>query len=46
VQSRIPKVILEAQHFGDSDDVLADREIAQDLLVDVLGKEESALLMA
>jgi len=41
-------VLLEAQaqHFGDGDDVLADGEVAQDLFVDVLGKEEGALLMA
>ena len=41
-------VVLEAQaqHFGDGDDVLADREVAQNLFVDVLGKEQGALLMA
>jgi len=27
-------------------DVLADREIAQDLLIDVLGKQQGALLVA
>jgi len=32
----------EAQHFGNGDDVLADGEIAEDLLVDVLGKEQGA----
>ena len=41
-------VVLEAQpqHLGDGDDVLADGEIAQDLFVDVLGKQQGALLMA
>ena len=41
-------VVLEAQpqHFGDGDDVLAEGEVAQNLCVDVLGKEEGALLMA
>ena len=41
-------VILEAQaqHLRNGDDVLADREVAQDLFVDVLGKEQGALLMA
>jgi hypothetical protein len=36
----------EAQHLGDGDDVLADREVAQELFVDVLGEEQGALLMA
>jgi hypothetical protein len=36
----------EAEHLRDGDDVLADREVAQDLLVDVLGKEQGALLVA
>jgi len=36
----------EAQHFGNRDNVLADGEIAEDLLVDVLGKEQGALLVA
>ena len=36
----------EAQHLGDGDDVLADEDLAQNLLVDVLGKEQGALLMA
>jgi hypothetical protein len=36
----------EAQHFGDSDDVLADGEVAKNLLVDVLGKEQGPLLVA
>ena len=40
-------IVLEAepQHFGNGDDVLADGEVAQDLLVDVLGEEQGALLM-
>ena len=33
----------EAQHFGDGDDILADREFAQNLLVDVFGEEQGAL---
>jgi hypothetical protein len=36
----------EAQHLRDRDDVLADGDLAQDLLVDVLGEEQGALLMA
>jgi hypothetical protein len=36
----------EAQHLGDGDDVLADREAAQDFFVDVLGEEEGAFLVA
>jgi hypothetical protein len=36
----------EAEHLGDSDDVLAHGEVAQDLFVDVHGKEEGPLLMA
>jgi hypothetical protein len=41
-------VVLEAQpqHFGDGDDVLADREVAQNLFVEALGKEQGALLVA
>ena len=41
-------VVFEAQpqHLGDGDDVLADGEIAQNLFVDVLGKQQGALLMA
>ena len=41
-------VVLEAEpeHFGDGHNVLADGEIAQDLLVDMLRKEQGALLMA
>ena len=41
-------VVLEAetQHFGNGDDVLADGVIAQDFLVDMLGKKQGALLMA
>lgn len=36
----------QPQHFGDGYDVLADREVSQNLLVDVLGKEQGSLLMA
>ena len=36
----------EPEHLGDGHDVLADREIAQDLLIDVLGKQQGALLVA
>jgi hypothetical protein len=36
----------EAQHLRDRDDVLADGDLAQNLLVDVLGKEQGAFLMA
>ena len=36
----------EAEHLGDGHDVLAHGEIAQDLFVDVLGKEQGALLVA
>jgi len=36
----------EAQHPGDGDGVLADGKVAQDLFVDVLGKEEGTLLVA
>ena len=36
----------EAQHFGNRDDVLADRKVAKDLLVDVFGKEQGPLLVA
>jgi hypothetical protein len=41
-------VVLETQpqHFGDGYDVLADREVSQNLFVDVLGKEQGSLLMA
>jgi hypothetical protein len=41
-------VVFEAQaeHLGDGGDVLADREVAQNLFVDVLGEEEGALLVA
>jgi len=41
-------VVLEAQakHLRNRNHVLADREIAQDLLVHVLGKEQGALLVA
>ena len=41
-------VVLEAEpeHFGDGHNVLADGEIAQDLLVDMLRKEQGTLLMA
>ena len=47
-QAEEPAVVLEAQaqHLGNGDDILADGEIAQDLLVDMLGKEQGALLMA
>ena len=36
----------EAQHFGDGHDLLADREVSQNLFVDALGKEQGAFLMA
>ena len=36
----------EAQHLADGHNVLADGEVAQNLFVDVLGKEQGALLMA
>jgi hypothetical protein len=36
----------EAEHLGDGDDVLADRKVAQNLFVNVLDKEQGALLMA
>ena len=36
----------EAEHFGDGDDVLADGEVAEDLLVDVLRKQQGPLLVA
>jgi len=36
----------EAEHLGDGHDVLADGEVAQNLFVDMLGKEQGALLMA
>ena len=41
-------VVLEAkaEHFGDGHDVLAHGEVAQHLFVNVLGKEQGALLMA
>jgi hypothetical protein len=41
-------VVLEAkaEHFGDGHDVLAHGEAAQNLFVNVLGKEQGALLMA
>jgi len=41
-------IVLEAEpeHFGDRHDVLTDGEIAQDILVDMLGKQQGALLMA
>ena len=47
-QAEEPAVVLEAeaQHFGDGHDVLADREVSQNLLVDALGKEQGAFLMA
>ena len=35
----------EAQHLGDGDDMLTDGNFAQNLLVDVLGKQQGALLM-
>jgi hypothetical protein len=35
----------EAEHLRDGDDVLPDGNIAQDLLLDVLGKEQGALLV-
>jgi len=36
----------EAEHLGDGDDILADGNCAQDLLLDVLGKQQGALLVA
>ena len=47
-QAEEPAVVLEseAQHFGDGHDLLADREVSQNLFVDALGKEQSAFLMA
>jgi hypothetical protein len=36
----------QAQHLRDGDDVLAHREVARNLFIDVLGKEQGALLMA
>ena len=41
-------VVLEAkaEHLGDGDDVLAHGEVAKDFFVDVLGKEQGALLVA
>ena len=47
-QAEEPAVVLEAeaQHFGYGHDLLADREVSQNLFVDALGKEQSAFLMA
>jgi hypothetical protein len=41
-------VVLEedAEHFGDGDDVLADRNFFENFLLDPLGKENDSLLMA
>ena len=36
----------EAQHFGNGHDILADGEIGEDFLVDVLGEQQGALLAA
>jgi hypothetical protein len=36
----------EAQHLGDGDHILADGDPAQNLLVDVFGKEQGAFLVA
>ena len=36
----------EAEHLGDGDDILADGNWAQDPLLDVLGKQQGALLVA
>jgi serine/threonine protein kinase len=36
----------EPEHLGDGHDLLAHREIAHDLLIDVRGKQQGALLMA
>jgi hypothetical protein len=36
----------EAEHLGEGNDVLADGEVAQNLFVDVLCKEQGALLVA
>jgi hypothetical protein len=35
----------EAQHLGNGDDMLTDGDFAQNLLLDVLGKQQGALLM-
>ena len=47
-QSEQLAVILEAkpEHLGDGHDVLADGKIARDLLVDMPGKQQGALLVA
>jgi hypothetical protein len=34
-----------AEHFGDGDDVRADRDFLEDFLLDPLGKENNPLLM-
>ena len=36
----------EAEHLGDGHDVLAHGEVAKDLRVDALGKEQGPLLVA
>jgi hypothetical protein len=36
----------DAEHFGDGDDVLADRNFFENFLLDLLGKENDSLLMA
>ena len=46
--SEEPAIVLEqeVEHLGDGDDMLADGDFAQHVLIDMLGKEEGALLVA
>jgi len=47
-QSKELAVVLEkdAEHFGNRNDILSDRDFFEDLLLDPLGKENHSLLMA
>ena len=46
--SQEPAIVLEreAEHLGDGDDMLTDGDFAQNVLVDMLGKEQGTLLVA